>query len=257
MGTVSFINVLREYFDGTYQPQMFVLAMELGIFSISISQADHEIFGELNNFFIKWHTIFLGPITIGAPLVPLFEGIWPGGKAPNMMISILSIIQISLFPMAPKLSICFLVFICLIYFLDNVNSLAMILFSILFGYSFLFLREIIGPSYVEKLPISHVNYKLEQPDRVWKYDFNESIYLLTMIFTFITILTQFRVINIKGTSNYHSILVKNLGFVVFDFLIHHHGTEDNFYVMVAFCCNFILNFISNQMSSYGFSFSFF
>lgn len=253
----SAFHILKEYLDGTYPSDMFILAMELGIIAISISQADLEIFGELNDFFIKWHTIFLGPITIGESLLPIFDTIWPGGKMPNLMISILSIIEISLFPDSPIISISFLAFICLIYLIDNANSLLMILISVLFGYSFYILKQIVNPSQNNAAPLLHLNKSLPHTLSFFSHDYNECIYILTLITTLITILTQFRANNLKGTSNYHSQLIRNLGFIVFDSIIHYHGTENRNYVILAFSADFFLIFLSRIMNSYGLSFLFF
>lgn len=252
----STFHILREYLDGTYPPQMFILSMELGIVAISISQADPKIFGELKNFLIRWHTIFLGPITIGEPLLPFFEGIWPGGKMPNLMISLLSIIEISLFSTSPGISISLLTFMCLVYLIDNSNSLIMILISILFGYSFYILRELFGPSRNNKLPFLHLDENLQHPINYFEHDYNECIYTLTSIFTLIAVLTQFRANNMKDTSNYHSILIRNLGFIAFDSIIHYFGSDNCNYVMFAFFSNFFLIFLSRIMSFYLLSFSF-
>lgn len=252
----STFHLLKEYLDGTYSSQMFILAMELGIIAISLSQANLEVFGELNDFFIRWHTLFLGPIAIGECLLPLFDTIWPGGKMPNLMISILSLIEISLFPKSQVISICFLLFVCLIYLIDNANSMLMVLISILFGFSFYILKEIIEPSPNNNLPFSHSENLLHTISFI-KYDFNECIYSLTLLFTIITILTQFRANNIKDTNNYHSNLIRNLGFIAFDSIIHYHGTEDVNNVLFAFFSDFSFVFLSKLMESYRISFSFF
>ncbi|OHT11801.1 hypothetical protein TRFO_18709 [Tritrichomonas foetus] len=224
------VHVFYTYLSGTYQPTMFIIGMEIGI--LAMNYVDQEIFGELNDFFLKWHLLFLGPIVLGSALCPLTKRIFPNGETPNIFISIISLIHISLFYSIPEISTGILALICIVFIIEKVNTIIQIIFSVLFGYSFYFLY----------------NYA---PNEYGIY-----LYFMSLGFSAIAILSQYQSYSPKDDSNnYHSLLVRNLGFVFFDAIVHFYG-HTQYGVVSAFFGNLVINYISQLMISYGITFRF-
>ena len=228
------LNILYFYITGTYNAFLFIVAMELGMLAMNFT--DQEIYQEFTAFFQKWHTLFLAPIVVGPILFPFTSHFFKNGETPNILISIVSLIGISQFGRYPEFVIVFISLICLAFIVGQNYDIFQSAFSVVF--SFL--------TYALKL----------YTDKSLEFDFNFFIYSAAGIGTLLAIITQYKAkTKIDDSKNYHALLVRNIGFVLFDMIIYFYGVL-NYVAIYAFLVNLFINFLSQLMVSYGISFCF-
>lgn len=231
----NFIHVFSNYINGTYETTMPILAMEIGLFVISISQANPQIFGELADFFFKWHTVLLGPMSISKAIKPITKKIWPLGHTPNLWVCFISLISISIYSTHPTFSILILFAICFVFFVDRVNSLSQIIVSILFAFIFVFWKIF--------------SFYFTEKTHLMIFDYHQSLYIIILSLTAIHFIPIFKM-DMRTTLGYHSILIQNLGFLVFDAIIYFTGKSQGSHVIFALFCNIIVKYISLLMKNY-------